>query len=167
MGVGFEERIEHLKRVFDAKQFPNIVLVRTEMAFKGEVDGYLKKFLDATPKYEGAIVRIPEFAYEGKRSRSLCKYKQFEQEEFVIVGVESQTRNPNKLGAFVLDLGNNSGKTFKASCSGISAEGQQRFWEQRNALVGQIATIKYFECNPKTGIPRFPKALGVRHPDDM
>jgi ATP-dependent DNA ligase len=143
-----------------------ITLVPTERSTKAQVDGTLQRWLDA--KYEGCMVRIGTKGYElNKRSTSLLKCKRFDQAEFIIVDLEAQKRTADKLGAFVLRLDDGTDTTVKAGPGAdMSATAKQELWQQRNALVGQIATVKFFERHA-SGIPRFPKVLGIRHPDDM
>ena len=42
---------------------------------------------------------------------------------------------------------------------------KKNIWDNQEDYLGKIATVKYFEKTPKN-IPRFPRLLGFRHPDD-
>lgn len=127
--------------------------------------------------YEGAMVRTELFdkktkqvvptGYQSKfhtghtRSWTLMKFKEFDDAEFEIVGMEEEydlSGNPKgRLGALVCKL--TDGRTFKAS--GISAETKEHAWREPGSYIGRMATIKYFGTS-QDGIPRFPNFIAVR-----
>lgn len=160
----FSERSQAIAGLADQHEL--VHLVPSQPATKSQVDAMLQKWLD--DKYEGCMVRCGQKGYElNKRSSSLLKCKRFDQAEFTIVELEPQKRCADKLGAFVLQLDDDSGTTFNAGCGAdLSASAKQELWDNRVDCVGKIATVKFFERH-KSGIPRFPKVRGLRHPDDM
>ena len=103
--------------------------------------------------YEGAMVRINNYGYEHKRSKSLLKLKKFIDEEFEIVELlEGEGNNSGMVGR--VKLLTKEGKEFGANMTGT--------WEEcvellkiKDQYAGGEATIKYFELTPD-GIPRFP-----------
>ena len=177
----FGQRSELLETLLAKRkktQIPNITLVPTSAGFKSDAEAELQRAIASG--YEGVMVRMDEvckklgahpeeLGYEtAKRSRALCKFKEFAQEEYEIVDVLPQKGNAHVLGAFQLKLAD-SETTFKATTSGMSAATQAGLWQERESLPGQIATVK-FQKDPKAGtdkVPRFAKIVGIRHPDDM
>ena len=94
----------------------------------------------------------------------MLKYKDFQQEEFKIIGFKQKKVVNGKitLGAVILETVN--GHTFNASPSMNDTE-KQNIWENQSEYMNYIATVKFFEMTPK-GVPRFPVLLGFRCSDD-
>ena len=103
--------------------------------------------------YEGAMVRINNFGYEHKRSKSLLKLKKFIDEEFKIVELlEGEGNNSGMVGK--VKLLTKDGKQFGANMTG-SWEECVKLFKIKDQYINGEATIKYFELTPD-GIPRFP-----------
>lgn len=116
--------------------------------------------------YEGTMIRNVHSIYEtGKRSSHLLKYKDCCQEEFVVIGFKQKKviNGDVTLGSVMLKDFEES-VTFSAAPTMTMAE-KSEIWKNQKDYMNQIATIKYFEKTPK-GIPRFPRLIGFRHPDD-
>jgi hypothetical protein len=56
---------------------------------------------------------------------------------------------------------NEDGKEFYSTVNGTE-EYLTELWEQKDQLVGQQATIKYFELTVDN-VPRFPKVISIRN----
>jgi len=109
--------------------------------------------------YEGAIARNAHGLYENARSINLIKLKEFEDAEFVIVGLEEgRGKLQGHCGAFVCALPN--GGTFKAKMVGPLAD-LKTAWEDQGAWVGATLTVK-FQGLTAAGVPRFPVGLRKR-----
>lgn len=154
----FSERYAELERLF--KENPDIldrsfVLVEAfKVTNKDEVQDYLERFV--SEGYEGAIVRL-DAEYEQKRSKNLLKVKQFQDEEFPIIGIEEGKGNlSGKAGKIIVDV---NGVTVAAGLR-FSHEEAQEIWEKRDQLIGKTATIKYFN-KTSDGSLRFPKCVQI------
>lgn len=125
---------------------------------EAEVDAQLERNLEAG--YEGAIIRLPEGMYENRRSKSLLKYKKFQDEEFLIEDLEEGRGNlAGKVGRVICQT--KEGKRFAAGMK-FSHEEAQEMWEHRDQYIDcKLVTIKYFNITPD-GLPRFPKAIAIR-----
>ena len=114
--------------------------------------------------HEGAIVRT-NGVYENKRSKHLLKYKTFVDDEFEIVNViEGEGNLTNKVGAF--ELKDSRGVLFRSSPTG-SHEYWEQMWQDKNNLIGKMATVKFKELTPLTerggGVPSFGKVIAIRN----
>lgn len=110
--------------------------------------------------YEGQMVRHTTKNYENKRSKSLLKRKEFEDDEFEILAVNEGTgKLAGRVGNFVFK--NKLGHEFTSTVNGTQ-EYLDELWLQKDELVGQLATVKYFNLTPNTLIPRFPKVISIR-----
>ena len=120
-----------------------------------EIEQYHEKFLEQG--FEGTMIRLDLGPYENKRSKQLLKYKNFQDDEFLILDVEE-------------GLGNRSGMAGKLICKigdstfGCSMTGTQEFMTQvlkdKDKVIGLEATVKFFQLTPD-GIPRFPTLKNI------
>lgn len=130
----------------------SIRFVRTDLTNPSaeNLKHYHDKFI--ADGYEGAIIRDEEFKYEfNVRSNNLIKMKEYEEEEFEIVGGKI---NLNKtIGeSFVFELRNNiNSLTFEARPTG-TAEQKEFWWNHIESYAGKMATIRFFERSDK-GLP--------------
>ena len=111
--------------------------------------------------YEGVMLRNYHGLYEsGKRSADLQKYKEFSDEEFLIVGIE-QDRNGN--GVFVVTdpLAND---TFTV-CYGDFEERKKQL-NNPEEYVGKWLTVKYQTRYKDSKLPQFPTGVWIRDVDD-
>lgn len=107
--------------------------------------------------YEGAIIRF-DYEYENKRTWSLLKLKEFDEEEFEIVEVlEGVGKKANTAGSLTLKLPN--GTQFNSNIKGGYGLYDQ-IWKEREELVGKSATVQFFRYS-EYGIPRFPYATKI------
>ena len=108
--------------------------------------------------YEGVILRVPNSAYENKRSKNLLKYKTFLDEEFKILDIIEGTGNrAGMAGNLTLEI--NNGKTFNAGIKG-GEDYYKQLLIDKNKYIGKLATIRYQNLS-KDGIPRFPVAINI------
>lgn len=123
---------------------PNIKFVDTSVVdHPEEITHYHNIFVEEG--YEGAILRDPNALYTfNERSRGLLKVKNFQDEEFVIIGHEiDDTKSVGESFVFILRNNINS-KTFKARPTGT--EEMKEYWNDHpDEYVGKKATVKFFE----------------------
>lgn len=163
------------------------VLPQTVVHNRDQLDGYEQQML--AEGFEGIIARRPDAPYKHGRSTAnegyLLKVKRFVDTEVEVVGVEELMHNANEavvnelghtqrssaqaglvpagvLGALICRWG---AHTFKVG-TGFTAEHRAELWQKRDALIGSLAKIKYFEQGMKD-LPRHPVWLGFRDGRDM
>ena len=119
------------------------------------LDAYYKQYIK--DGYEGQMIRI-NAKYEGKRSKSLLKRKEFIDAEFTIVGYEEGKGNMSKkIGKLLFKT--DEGVEFGAAVNG-TWEYLTEIWNTRDELIGKEATVKYFDKTPD-GSLRFPKVIQI------
>ncbi|KAG0052860.1 hypothetical protein BGZ89_003064 [Linnemannia elongata] len=99
--------------------------------------------------WEGVVLR-KNVGYEGKRSRNLLKFKEFQEAEFIVEEATLGTMRLPLNGQFeerycltsvtVVHRGNKVGVG-----SGFTAEERIRFGKDPSLIVGKTITVKYFE----------------------
>jgi DNA ligase-1 len=157
--MGFEERLRWLSEVVGpmAKETPYVVLVPTKIVrSQAEFDAAHKDFV--AQGYEGTIVRSRNAKYHMTRTAELLKRKDFDTDEFRIVGAK-----PGKgahLGAVVWDLETKAGARFHATMKAPLDERRQMY-DARAKYVGKMLTVQ-FQGTSRDGIPRFPVGLAIR-----
>lgn len=114
--------------------------------------------------YEGTMLRHGTVGYQdGKRSSHLLKMKNFQDDEFRIVGVERGTPYIKGEATFevpVWVLESHHGDTFTATAQGNMHE-KHRLWMDRFQHVGRMLTVKFHYLS-SDGIPQLPVALRFR-----
>lgn len=109
--------------------------------------------------YEGQMLRASTSKYENKRSYSLLKNKEFQDEEFKILDIiEGDGNRSGMMGRVVVDLGN--GNTCKTS-----AKGNHDFYREllvnKDKYIGKMATVRFQNYTPD-GSLRFPTMIAIR-----
>jgi DNA ligase 1 len=109
--------------------------------------------------YEGAMLRNSGSLYVNKRSYDLQKVKEFDDAEFIIVGIEEgRGKLAGHVGAFVCRTEN--GKEFLAKMSG-DLEKLREYFNDHSLWSGKLLTVQ-FQGLTSYGIPRFPVGLRFR-----
>jgi len=103
--------------------------------------------------YEGIILRQNSFGYESKRSKSLIKGKEFEDHEFLIVGMHL-----SKDGRPMLDCITDHGVDFRTVAPGTMKEKYTIFNNKEN--IGNFVHLE-FSNYTKDGSPFHPNALSI------
>lgn len=113
--------------------------------------------------FEGSIIRLPEGTYElGNRSRSLLKYKDFQDAEFEVIGF---TMGVGKFsGCVIWKCKTNDGKIFDVVPKGTLEQKKQWFLDGLDC-IGEKLTVK-FQSLSKDGIPEFPVGIAFRLKED-
>lgn len=151
--VPFRERLVKLKNM------GNIVRVSTyEATGDADVQSWHNSFV--ADGYEGIIIRSGGdepyvFQY---RSNSLLKLKNFEDDEFEIIGVKQA--DGKAIGQAVFSCVTKDGVTFDVRCKGTD-DSRREQWRNRSAYIGQMLIVR-FQNYSNDGSLVFPVGLGVR-----
>ena len=116
---------------------------------------------------EGLMINVYGSAYEFNRSKNMLKVKQMYPVDLRVIDVlEGSGANKGKAGALLV---NYKGYPLKVG-SGLTKELREKFWQDKDSIIGKIVTIKYFEetTNKKDDSKslRFPIFLEVRYDKD-
>lgn len=132
-------------------------LVRVETREVNDDDEMMLAFEDfLQQKYEGLMARNKKGLYVNKRSYDLQKVKEFDDAEFVVVGIEE---GRGKLAGHAIFVCKTlAGVEFRAKMKGATEELKKYFDDPRLA-IGKTLTIKYQGITNKSQVPRFPVAL--------
>jgi ATP-dependent DNA ligase len=110
--------------------------------------------------FEGIMLRDPEGTYEiDKRSKYLQKYKEFMEEEFIIVGFHDGIDK----GLVIWECETSNGMRFSAKPRGTQ-EYRSELFENATQYIGKKLTVIFQEYSTD-GIPRFPVGKDIR--DDV
>jgi len=109
-------------------------------------------------EFEGGMVRLNE-KYEFKRSTSLMKWKEFQDDEFLIIDVVDGDGNREGVAANVI-CQTKEGKLFGSGPLG-SLEYCRQLLVDKSQIIGKMGTVVFQDYTPD-GIPRFGKFKGVR-----
>jgi len=153
----FEERLAMLKAFFAKHTFANVKLLPTEEA-KSAAD--LKGFHDAyvAKGYEGLIVRNKKGLYHvNTRSADLQKYKEFQDEEYEVVGFTEGDGHEKGLVIWTCET---KGKKFNVRPRGTHEE-RAALFKEAASYVGKKLTVRFQELTDD-GIPRFPVGIAFR-----
>lgn len=147
------------KKSLNYLHFVQTLLVPDKAAVKKLHDQYV------ADGYEGIMLRNVAGTYElGKRSSDLQKYKEFEDEEFAIVGFEEGSGEAAGTIIWVLETNEKSKRRFNAQPIGSRDYTRKLFNEASkdfSQFEGKLVTVK-FQGKLKDGVPRFPKAIAIR-----
>lgn len=140
---------------------PTLELVRTDTASNWAdvltlYQGYMAQ------GYEGLIARADAPYEVNKRSKSLQKYKQFQDAEFTITGYEQA--EGLDAGTVIWRCTTEQGVAFSVRPRG-SRELRAQWFRDGEAYVGQRLTVRFQELSAN-GVPRFPVGVAIRHPGD-
>ena len=151
----FSERIKWITK--HLSKIPSVHVVTTlEVRTLDELDEAYGRFIEEG--YEGQMIRVDGPYEQNKRSKFLLKRKEFIDEEFTIVRVESGVGN--REGCPILVLITEDGKEFRSALK-CNVLRQREIYSNRDAIVGEQATIRYQNMT-KDGVPRFPVAVAIR-----
>jgi ATP-dependent DNA ligase len=171
-GVPYKHRLDLLHDWLDGASHPLVLAPTVIVQNEEEMNRCFENFLAA--KYEGAMARNLDGFYVGKRTPDLLKLKKFQDAEFEVVRVESETRTHTngdgeevemvyarftcKLPGWAYD--GHELYEFTTTLNGDQAL-QHRIIADPSKYVGKHLTVK-FQDYTKDFKPRFPKALRFR-----
>jgi ATP-dependent DNA ligase len=124
---------------------------------KSEVKTYHDKFVGQG--HEGVMIRDAVSTYEiGKRSNYLLKYKEFQTEEYEVIG--ANTGHGRDANAVVWVCKTSSGQEFTVRPEGTIEE-RERCYRERDDYIGKWLTVR-FQNLTALGVPRFPVGVVFR-----
>ena len=156
--VSEEPFLERNRRIKEIIWTPYIEPVTTvEVENKEEFKSYYSKFIEQG--YEGIMLRNTYGLYtQGFRSHELQKYKEFQEEEYPIVGFEEG--EGRDLGCVIWVCSTSKGKLFRVRPRGTME--QRRDWFKKGAqYIDTQLTVIYQELSEQ-GVPRFPVGKAFR-----
>jgi DNA ligase-1 len=147
----FSVRADRLEDFVQVLNHPHIIGVDTHLVQTVEhLDELYGQFI--AEGYEGQMVRL-DAPYEQKRSRNLLKRKEFIDEEFELVRLETGIGNWSGYAKRAI-LRLKDGREFGAGVKGTQAYTKDILANQ-HLYVNKPATVRYFALTPD-GVPRFP-----------
>jgi ATP-dependent DNA ligase len=155
----FEERTKRLQSILApmATRTPYVVAVPTTLIrSQADLDKAHKNFV--SKGFEGTMIRARSAPYRMTRTADLLKRKDFDTDEFRIVGAK-----PGKgahAGAVVWDLETSTGSRFHAVMKAPLNE-RRRMFQNQDRYIGKMLTVQ-FQGTSRDGIPRFPVGISVR-----
>ena len=187
--IPFHQRLEHLRA--QTAYLPKVtVVLHQTIRSASELETFELAMLDEG--FEGAMARDPNGRYKYGRSTLregiLLKVKRFDDLEAEVIGVEELMTNENEqvrdergyakrstAKAGLVPTGTLGALICKAPQfahefnvgSGFTAAQRAELWRQREALVGELAVVKYQAVGSSTDRPRLPIWKGWRSPLDL
>jgi DNA ligase 1 len=114
--------------------------------------------------YEGLMIRVLDAGYVNKRSNTLLKYKDFDDDNFVVVDV-LPTTDGSRAGKFVVKMDRHAvdanGKvidTFNPVPVGPHSL-LKEFLDNKQDVIGRTVKVNFFGRS-EYGVPRFPRVKG-------
>lgn len=112
--------------------------------------------------FEGAIIRNPRGIYEtDKRSKHLLKMKEFDEEEFPIVGFGESSGNDAGTVIWTVQTQQDPPLFSKVKHTG-SVEMRRDLFQHGDSYIGQLLTVKFFG-KTNDGNLRFPVGKSIRN----
>jgi hypothetical protein len=117
--------------------------------------------------YEGLMIRNKAGVYILKnRSNDLLKLKNFEDDEYDIVGATTPTTG-KECGCIIFELATLDGTRFTCRPEGSYDQRKidyQSYTANPSDFIGKKYTVKFQERDSR-GVPRFPTGMGIRLPE--
>jgi DNA ligase 1 len=156
----WERRLQYLKSIKSNGGKVKIVETFVANSFQ-EIEKLHDQFI--LEGYEGAIIRLPNGLYEfGKRSKSLLKWKNFEDKEFKIVGIKAGTGKMVECPIFACKNDINE-EIFDVVPLGTMEERKLLF---DNSNIGKMMTVKFIG-RTDLGLPKFAVGKVIRSEEDI
>jgi DNA ligase-1 len=109
--------------------------------------------------YEGVMIRDAKSTYEvGKRSNYLLKYKEFQTEEYEIIGAKTGHGRDANAVVWICKTGN--GQEFTVRPEGTITQRQEHYKNYKK-YIGKMLTVR-FQNLTTLGLPRFPIGVVIR-----
>ena len=149
----FNERCEFIQGL----AFPNVEIVETVKI--ESVDEFKRMFSVYIEDYEGIMLRNINGMYrQGFRSNDLQKYKEFQEEEYTIVGYQQGSGRDQ--GTVIWTCKNEEGREFHVRPKG-TVEFRKEMYKKGDECIGKKLTVIFQELS-ELRIPRFPVGKAIR-----
>lgn len=151
----FEQRWKYVKEeIYN----PHYEYVETFSVKKHkDMEGYHKMFMQQG--FEGTMIRDPFSVYEvGQRSNYLLKYKDFQTEEYEIVG--AKTGHGRDADAVVWVCKTQDGQQFTVRPEGTIAQREEHYKNYKE-YIGKMLTVRFQNLTTQK-VPRFPVGVVIR-----
>jgi DNA ligase-1 len=148
------------KRSQSIGELPNplIPVLTQEVKDEAEMINNFQSYLSLG--YEGLMIRTQKSLYENKRSYHLQKVKEFDDAEFLIIGVkEGRGKLQGTLGTFTCTTIDDN--IFDVKMTGDQEE-NAKYLTQPELWQGKYLTVKFQGMTEKSSVPRFPVGLRIR-----
>jgi DNA ligase-1 len=158
-GFTFTERNQLITEISqgNASYSPSVVVVPTYVAAdKDHLDSYYGKFMD--DGYEGQMIRLNS-EYVFKRSDTLLKRKEFQDDEYTIIQICEGNGNKSGMAGYAW-MQREDGVKFRTNIKG-NFDFLKDLLVNAEQYAGTVGTVKYFNLTPD-GIPRFPYLIKLR-----
>ena len=155
--ANFEDRYKIVSDIVDSLNLKDIVKVDASKIDRRLVDSVAEAFVESG--YEGAMIRL-RGSYENKRSKTLLKWKEFQDCEFEIVDIREGDGNRSGMAARVI-LKLDENRTFAAGVLG-NVPYCIELLKNKDKYIGTQGTVIFQNYTPD-GVPRFPKFKTVRN----
>jgi len=158
----FEKRSAKLRYLKESWLDGPIVKVETcQVQDEAQVIDYFNQWRSGG--YEGAMIRNASGLYANKRSYDLQKIKEFDDDEFEIIGIdEGRGKLAGHVGAFICRT--KDGKKFHAKMSGETVR-LKEYFENHELWTGKRLTVKFQGLTGSEKVPRFPVGIRIRSPE--
>lgn len=158
MSSSFSERIEFLNETVSLRHDPILALVPTERIDSNEsFRSFFSSYIESG--FEGIMLRTINGVYKtGYRSKDLQKYKEFQEEEFKIIGYDQGSGRDE--GTVIWLCETEQGKSFSVRPRG-TMEQRSEWFKTGSKYIGKKLTV-IFQERSEQGVPRFPVGKAVR-----
>ena len=151
----YSERLKMLKNISSE-------YIKICPAFKihsKDIDKYHAEFIKSG--YEGSIIRVMPCMYRlDKRSNHMLKYKNFDDEEFEIIGHTKELMQDNNYGVIYEVRCNKYDVKFMVRPKG-NMTARHKMLKNINNDIGKLLTVKFFGRSDDN-VPRFPVGISLR-----
>lgn len=156
-----KSRFIQLKKLFSNSEVTHIKKVPTFKIYNvNKIDTYHVKF--AKQNFEGIIIRSSDCKYEmKKRSLRIRKYKNFEDAEFLCIGVERDKGVGQEYITWKCQDLQDPSIVFSATPRG-TREQKIEWYNNRRKYVNKCNVTVKFQGLSDKGIPRFPIGIAIR-----
>lgn len=155
----FENRYRDLVTFKTKITDTSIVIVNTvPLTEPSQINEIHQRFTDEG--HEGTMYRTPSGPYKIRlRSRDLLKRKDFETEEYKIVGAEEADGKDKGTVIWVCEI-SPGGTRFNVRPRGTLSD-RAKLWQEREEHIGKMLTVR-FQNLSDFNVPRFPVGLAFR-----
>lgn len=154
LDMTFEERWDRVKSLSN-KHYEYVETFSVKK--HSDMSGFHKMFMQQG--YEGTMIRDRDSVYEvGQRSNYLLKYKDFQTEEYEVVG--AKTGHGRDANAVVWVCQTKDGHQFTVRPEGTIAQREEHY-KNRDQFMGKMLTVR-FQNLTALNVPRFPVGVAFR-----